>query len=222
MHKSQGNGAAAFRGTYLDVFQPLLGEPPKADLFDGVDLTWNRVQGGAAVARILREAIRAYEPRHPAPRAAGSPRESRHGGRLLGLGTGARPLLRGLLGSAVRDAALVSRPRRDGEEGRAPLRAPRQGRLHLHGLRVLPPASRRRARSDPPVREPGRGEGRRTFPSGEEARRRPHLAAGRFHGDGMERVRVPRVADERDEVLRAQKEGADSVSLPALGFTGLG
>ncbi len=50
-HKSQGFGSSAQRGEALEYFQLLKGEPAKTDLFDGVDLTWNRVPGGAAVGK---------------------------------------------------------------------------------------------------------------------------------------------------------------------------
>jgi LmbE family N-acetylglucosaminyl deacetylase len=65
MHKSQGFGSAERRGTWLNDFEPRLGEPAKDDLFDGVDLTWGRVKGGEAVARVLDEATRAFDPKSP-------------------------------------------------------------------------------------------------------------------------------------------------------------
>jgi LmbE family N-acetylglucosaminyl deacetylase len=66
MHKSQGFGSAERRGTWMNDFEPRLGEPPKDDLFDGVDLTWHRVPGGDAVARILDEALAAWDSKKPA------------------------------------------------------------------------------------------------------------------------------------------------------------
>src|SRR5262249_47290843 len=66
MHKSQGFGSAERRGTWMNDFEPRLGEPPKDDLFDGVDLTWHRVKGGDAVIPILDEARAAFDPRKPA------------------------------------------------------------------------------------------------------------------------------------------------------------
>ncbi|HKC26342.1 MAG TPA: PIG-L family deacetylase, partial [Thermoanaerobaculia bacterium] len=66
MHKSQGFGSAERRGTWMNDFEPRLGEPPKDDLFDGVDLTWHRVPGGDAVARILDEALAAWDAKKPA------------------------------------------------------------------------------------------------------------------------------------------------------------
>lgn len=65
MHKSQGFGSAERRGTFLNDFAPRRGEPAAGDLFDGVDLTWNRVAGGAAVDTLLAEAERAFDPLSP-------------------------------------------------------------------------------------------------------------------------------------------------------------
>jgi len=39
--------------------------PPPADLFAGIDHSWNRIPGGAPVAAILDQAIREFEPEHP-------------------------------------------------------------------------------------------------------------------------------------------------------------
>lgn len=65
-HKSQGFGASARRGTRIDYFMHAEGEPAERDLFDGVDLSWSRVPGGAEVGRLLAEAEARYSPRDPA------------------------------------------------------------------------------------------------------------------------------------------------------------
>ena len=41
-HRSQGYGSIASRGSRLDEFQPLDGQPAGKDLFDGIDTTWSR------------------------------------------------------------------------------------------------------------------------------------------------------------------------------------
>ena len=46
-------------------FGLVAGAPVAEDLFEGIDTTWNRLPGGAAVGAILDEAIRAFEPEHP-------------------------------------------------------------------------------------------------------------------------------------------------------------
>src|SRR4051794_34247476 len=65
MHHSQGTGAMRRPGGGTTEFDLLAGEPPAKDVFDGIDTSWNRLPGGAAVAPLLAEAIRAYEPTHP-------------------------------------------------------------------------------------------------------------------------------------------------------------
>lgn len=53
MHKSQGFGSAETRGEsmdYLDLLKDSGGTIPK-HIFDGIDITWNRISGGAAIAR---------------------------------------------------------------------------------------------------------------------------------------------------------------------------
>lgn len=66
LHKSQGFGSAARRGEVLDFLVPLAGDPPEKDLLDGIDTTWDRVPGGAAVGAVLAEAVRAFRPDRPA------------------------------------------------------------------------------------------------------------------------------------------------------------
>jgi len=65
MHKSQGFGSAERRGTFLNDLQPRLGEPPVDDLFDGVDLTWNRIPGSQEVVALIDEANRDFRPDDP-------------------------------------------------------------------------------------------------------------------------------------------------------------
>lgn len=70
-HKSQGFGSSAQRGAAPEYFQLLKGAPAKTDLFDGVDLTWNRVPGGAAVGKLVDEVIRKYDASNPSASVAG-------------------------------------------------------------------------------------------------------------------------------------------------------
>jgi hypothetical protein len=66
MHKSQGFGSAPRRGPQPNILQFVAGDPPKADLFDGIDLTWDRIPGGHAVGAVLERAIAAYRDTDPA------------------------------------------------------------------------------------------------------------------------------------------------------------
>ena len=72
MHKSQGFGAAERRGTWLNDFRVIAGEPAKDDLFDGVDLSWARYgTNGKAVGEILRKVEGAFRPDDPAASVPG-------------------------------------------------------------------------------------------------------------------------------------------------------
>ena len=66
MHHSQGTGAMRRPGAGRAGFTITGGAPATKDLFDGLDTSWNRLPGGSAVKAILDEAIRDYEPAHPA------------------------------------------------------------------------------------------------------------------------------------------------------------
>ena len=60
MHKTQGFGigsAAVNEGSRLEPFVLLAGDAAANDLLDGVDRTWNRVPGGAQIARAIDETI---------------------------------------------------------------------------------------------------------------------------------------------------------------------
>ena len=71
-HRSQGFGSAATRGEALEYFTPLReGDSVPKELFEGVDLTWNRVPGGAAVGKLIEDVIRKYDAGNPAASVAG-------------------------------------------------------------------------------------------------------------------------------------------------------
>ncbi|MCC6292435.1 MAG: PIG-L family deacetylase [Bryobacterales bacterium] len=66
MHRSQGMGAAERKGSMPQYFVTVAGEPAEGDPLSGIDTTWNRLPGGAAVAAALEEASRAFDIRHTA------------------------------------------------------------------------------------------------------------------------------------------------------------
>jgi LmbE family N-acetylglucosaminyl deacetylase len=66
MHKSQGQGTPERRGPAPNYFAHIKGEPAAKDLFDGVDLSWRRFEGGAEVGRLLEEAALGFDPANPA------------------------------------------------------------------------------------------------------------------------------------------------------------
>jgi LmbE family N-acetylglucosaminyl deacetylase len=60
MHKTQGFGVGnrpVNEGSRIEPFVLLDGDAATTDLFDGVDTTWNRVPGGAEIARSIGETI---------------------------------------------------------------------------------------------------------------------------------------------------------------------
>jgi LmbE family N-acetylglucosaminyl deacetylase len=65
MHRSQGMGNMGRVGSVESEFIIIGGETATTDLFEGIDTSWNRLPGGAAVGAILAEALRAYDPAHP-------------------------------------------------------------------------------------------------------------------------------------------------------------
>ena len=66
MHKSQGFGSAERRGSSVNYFKLIAGEPTNGDLLQGVDLSWSRIPGGDAVGALLEAVDRAHDPGDPA------------------------------------------------------------------------------------------------------------------------------------------------------------
>ena len=66
MHKSQGFGAAETRGEQLEYLKFLKGDRPKTkDIFEGIDMTWGRVKGGAELGRLVEKMIAGFDPTAP-------------------------------------------------------------------------------------------------------------------------------------------------------------
>jgi LmbE family N-acetylglucosaminyl deacetylase len=65
-HKSQGTGSAERRGSILNYFDLLDGEPAQSDLFEGIDTSWSRYPGGEPVGKILQQASDTFDPKNPA------------------------------------------------------------------------------------------------------------------------------------------------------------
>ncbi|MBB3970243.1 PIG-L family deacetylase [Mucilaginibacter phyllosphaerae] len=59
-HKSQGFGSARQRGDAFEFFKTILGDAPKADLMDGVDVSWNRTPFGAPIAVQIEKITKAF------------------------------------------------------------------------------------------------------------------------------------------------------------------
>ena len=56
-HRCQGMGNIGSRGSQIEYLERLKGDVPgdKNDIFDGIDITWNRVKGGAKIGQMLHE-----------------------------------------------------------------------------------------------------------------------------------------------------------------------
>ncbi len=70
MHKSQGFGVSGSRGTQLEYFSLTDGEAPQNDLMDGVNISWSKVEGGAAIEAQIDDVLKNYslaEPQNSVP-----------------------------------------------------------------------------------------------------------------------------------------------------------
>ena len=65
MHKSQGFGAMELRGTWTNSFEFVDGDTAREALMDGIDVSWNRVEGGKQVGDLLRQASESFDHRRP-------------------------------------------------------------------------------------------------------------------------------------------------------------
>jgi LmbE family N-acetylglucosaminyl deacetylase len=68
MHKTQGFDNFRFGrggGTQTESFQLLAGDPATNDIMDGVDTTWNRVPGGADMAKLADSIVANFNPQDP-------------------------------------------------------------------------------------------------------------------------------------------------------------
>jgi LmbE family N-acetylglucosaminyl deacetylase len=64
-HKTQGFGSARQRGDAFEYFKTILGDAPKTDLMDGVDVSWNRIPFGTPIATQLAAINNAFNDDEP-------------------------------------------------------------------------------------------------------------------------------------------------------------
>ena len=64
-NRSQGTGGFRRKGTALNYFDALAGDPATSDLFEGVNTTWSRYPGGDAVGKVLQQASDTFDPKNP-------------------------------------------------------------------------------------------------------------------------------------------------------------
>lgn len=65
MHKSQGFGRAGHRGPQLEKLVLLEGAAADGNFLNGIDTSWNRYSGGAALTKALDQAIETYDASAP-------------------------------------------------------------------------------------------------------------------------------------------------------------
>ncbi len=65
MHKSQGFGSSGIRNNIFNYFLILKGDSVKNDMFEGIDLSWNRVEGGNEIHNLIEETIRKFDDENP-------------------------------------------------------------------------------------------------------------------------------------------------------------
>ncbi len=66
-HKSQGFGNTGTRGSETEYLELLKGELPndKSNVFDGIDTSWNRVNGGKAIGILVEQIQKSYDFNNP-------------------------------------------------------------------------------------------------------------------------------------------------------------
>jgi LmbE family N-acetylglucosaminyl deacetylase len=65
-HKSQGFGSPGRRGDALEYFEFTKGEKANKNIFDGVNTTWSRIEGGANVTALVDQVIKEFKDEDPA------------------------------------------------------------------------------------------------------------------------------------------------------------
>lgn len=66
MHKSQGEGRSGTRGSAIEYFSLLAGEPATSDILDGVDTSWGRIPGANEIGPLADDLIAKFAPSDPA------------------------------------------------------------------------------------------------------------------------------------------------------------
>jgi len=64
-NRTQGTGAAETKGSQMVSMDTVAGDKASKDLFENLDITWNRLPGGAPVGEAVRRALDSFVPAHP-------------------------------------------------------------------------------------------------------------------------------------------------------------
>lgn len=54
-HQSQGFGSTGTRGTSKEYLELIKGDMPESDVFEGIDTSWSRIEGGREIGEILKK-----------------------------------------------------------------------------------------------------------------------------------------------------------------------
>jgi len=65
MHKSQGFGVSAFRGSRIEYFKLVAGDEAKNDIFDGINTTWDRFDKSKSLSHKIETVIKSFNPNNP-------------------------------------------------------------------------------------------------------------------------------------------------------------
>ena len=65
MHKSQGFGSSGIRNNTLNYFLLQKGDSVNTDLSEGIDLTWNRVDGGSEIHSLIEQTLKNFNDDKP-------------------------------------------------------------------------------------------------------------------------------------------------------------
>lgn len=65
MHKSQGMGTFERKGSQKNGLVTIAGDHATKDVFDGIDITWARVPGAAALTGLFTQACHEFDAEHP-------------------------------------------------------------------------------------------------------------------------------------------------------------
>lgn len=64
-HKSQGFGSTGRRGEITEYLKYWKGEMPKNDVFEDINTTWSRIEGGKKIGDLVAKINKAYDVQHP-------------------------------------------------------------------------------------------------------------------------------------------------------------
>ncbi len=64
-HRSQAMGTPERKGSVINYLVTEKGDKARKDIFDDINITWSRIEGGAPVETLLSDAAKSFAPEHP-------------------------------------------------------------------------------------------------------------------------------------------------------------